>query len=59
LEDAINAKKPKWFSGRASMIILDTGDEGEKEKERGREGKGGIRRQEAIEGNVTTSNWHV
>jgi len=37
LEDAINAKKPRWFSGRASMIILDTGDEGERDRERKRE----------------------
>lgn len=58
LEDAINAKKPRWFSGRASMIILDTGDEGENGREKGGRG-GGTRRQEAAEGNVTTSNWHV
>jgi hypothetical protein len=32
LEDAINAKKPRWFSGRASMIILDKEDDGETER---------------------------
>ena len=44
------------------MIILDTREKGrerERERERERNREGTTQRQEVVERNVTTSNWHV